>query len=257
MKLRTKIVLGFIALILITVLYIASFTLKTVVVAPCGYMNEAYVEKMIKENCPFNNVLMLQLWNRFDKLPKDDCVRGYKIQRDGKHSVIVTVDEEIIAAGTLVDGEYVYFDTEGTVLTNVTGKITGVTIVEGLEFSNWKTGDKLTLDDPGKINKISNIKQYSEKYGIKVDRIVFDKGGNIVIYIDNLTIELGQGEYLAAQFMNLPAIIAKLNGHGGVLYMKDFTNDNNTVTFMINEDEIAPELLKPEENNTENEANDI
>jgi cell division protein FtsQ len=51
---------------------------------------------------------------------------------------------------------------------------------------------------------------------------------------DDITIELGEGEYLAIQMMNLGSILDGLEGMSGTLYMKDFDSDKATASFSKN-----------------------
>ena len=74
----------------------------------------------------------------------------------------------------------------------------------------------------------------------KGDYVYFDKDGKftaeneIVLQHGGITIELGEGEYLAVQMMNLGNILKNLEGMSGTLYMKDFDSENATASFSKN-----------------------
>ena len=50
-------------------------------------------------------------------------------------------------------------------------------------------------------------------------------------FVEKITIELGSGENLEIQMMNLGSILEGLKGLEGTLYMKDFDSDEATASF--------------------------
>ena len=70
-----------------------------------------------------------------------------------------------------------------------------------------------------------------EKYNLEIDSIKFTAENEIVLQHGGITIELGEGEYLAVQMMNLGNILKNLEGMSGTLYMKDFDSENATASF--------------------------
>ena len=78
------------------------------------------------------------------------------------------------------------------------------------------------------------ITQLVEKYDLEIDGIKFTAENEIVLQHGGITIELGEGEYLAVQMMNLGNILKNLEGMSGTLYMKDFDSENATASFSKN-----------------------
>ena len=59
----------------------------------------------------------------------------------------------------------------------------------------------------------------------------FTQENEIILFHDDIDIELGDGSNLNIQMMNLNSILQNLEGMSGVLYMKDFKDDTSTATF--------------------------
>jgi len=126
---------------------------------------------------------------------------------------------------------YVYFDKDGIILDVSSDIIQGVPCIKGLKFDSWEIGKKLPIDDTGKFQSILSITQLIDKYELDIDGIKFTAENEIILLHDKITIELGNGEYLEIQMMNLGSILAQLEGKEGTLYMKDFNSENATASF--------------------------
>ena len=129
-----------------------------------------------------------------------------------------------------MDG-YVFFDKDGVILEVSSQVIEGVPCIKGLNFSSWEIGEKLPIEDSSKFQMILSITQLIEKYELDIDSIRFTTENEIILLHEKITIELGDGEYLAIQMMNLGSILEGLEGLEGTLYMKDFDSDNATASF--------------------------
>lgn len=151
-----------------------------------------------------------------------------------KNTVTVTVYEKSIAGCVLYKGDYVYFDKDGIVLDSSKRRVGSAPLIKGLTFTEWSIGKKLPSDDDKKFQTILTITQLVEKYDLEIDGIKFTAENEIVLQHGGITIELGEGEYLAVQMMNLGNILKNLEGMSGTLYMKDFDSENATASFSKN-----------------------
>ena len=92
-------------------------------------------------------------------------------------------------------------------------------------------GKKLPIDNEAKFKSILTITQLIEKYALDIDGIRFTAENEIILVHDDIIIELGKGDNLAIQMMNLGSILKNLEGMEGTLYMKDFDSDESTASF--------------------------
>ena len=113
---------------------------------------------------------------------------------------------------------YIYFDKDGIVLETSKDRFDGVPYIKGLTVQK-------------KFDMILNITQLVEKYDLDIQGIEFKADGEVVLRHDNIEIEVGDGSNLAIQMMNLGNILKEVEGKSGVLYMKEYSNDNPTASF--------------------------
>lgn len=228
------IVLFLLILIAGTVFYLSTFTVEQVDVTGCEIVDTQTVTDAIKAQAPLDNTLLLCLVTKFKKLDEIPFVSKMEVEMTGRKSVSVTVYEKSIAGCVLCVGNYVYFDKDGIVLDSSKTRVGNVPLIKGLTIDEWNIGKKLSSNDDKKFQTILTITQLVEKYDLEIDGIKFTAENEIVLQHGGITIELGEGEYLAVQMMNLGNILKNLEGMSGTLYMKDFDSENATASFSKN-----------------------
>ena len=214
-----------------TVFYLSTFTVEQVDVNGCEIVNTQTVTDAVKAQAPLDNTLLLCLKTKFKKLDEIPFVSKMDVEMTGRKSIAVTVYEKSIAGCVLYKGDYVYFDKDGIVLDSSKRRVGSAPLIKGLTFTEWSIGKKLPSDDDKKFQTILTITQLVEKYDLEIDGIKFTAENEIVLQHGGITIELGEGEYLAVQMMNLGNILKNLEGMSGTLYMKDFDSENATASF--------------------------
>ena len=228
-----KIVITIVILLLLLsgALYINSFKLKDIQVSGCVNVKKEDVVRAIEEKSMSGNTLMLYISNKISPIEDIPFVAKIEIEFISKNEISVMVYEKSLAGCVEYMDDYVYFDKDGIVLDVSSEMITGVPCINGLEFSSWEIDQKLPINDTGKFQLILSITQLIDKYELDIDEIRFTAENEIILIHDKITIELGDGEYLAIQMMNLDSILKGLEGREGTLYMKDFNSENATATF--------------------------
>lgn len=228
------IVLFILVVILGTLAYLSTWTVDKVQVEGCEIVNTQSVSDAMKEEAPLDNTLLLYIKSKMNKLKDLSFVSKMDLELTDKNTVTVTVYEKSIAGCVLYKGDYVYFDKDGIVLDSSKRRVGSAPLIKGLTFTEWSIGKKLPSDDDKKFQTILTITQLVEKYDLEIDGIKFTAENEIVLQHGGITIELGEGEYLAVQMMNLGNILKNLEGMSGTLYMKDFDLENATASFSKN-----------------------
>ena len=90
---------------------------------------------------------------------------------------------------------------------------------------------RYSFDSVKVVLSISEYDKAVEKYDLDIQGIEFKADGEVVLRHDNIEIEVGDGSNLAIQMMNLGNILKEVEGKSGVLYMKEYSNDNPTASF--------------------------
>lgn len=237
------IVLFILVVILGTLAYLSTWTVDKVQVEGCEIVNTQSVSDAMKEEAPLDNTLLLYIKSKMNKLKDLSFVSKMDLELTDKNTVTVTVYEKSIAGCVLYKGDYVYFDKDGIVLDSSKRRVGSAPLIKGLTFTEWSIGKKLPSDDDKKFQTILTITQLVEKYDLEIDGIKFTAENEIVLQHGGITIELGEGEYLAVQMMNLGNILKNLEGMSGTLYMKDFDSENATASFRQKLSEFYVNLL--------------
>ncbi len=229
---KKKIILLSIFLVLLGgLLYVQTFDLKVINVEGNEACSAEMVEAAIRDYAPLNNTLLLWLKMKLNPVEGIPFVSKVDVDIDNKNGITVTVYEKALAGCVEYMNGYVFFDKDGIILDAGDETVPGVPCIKGLTFSGWEMGEQLPITDRTKFNSILSITQLVEKYGLDIDGIRFTPEDEIILTHDKIDIQLGAGDNLPIQMMNLSAILEGLGDRTGVLYMKDFTAENQTASF--------------------------
>ena len=225
------ILLGILIVLAGGLLYLSTFDLKEIQVSGCETVDEQTIIDAIEANGFADNTVLLYIANKVKPIEGIPFVGELEIEIISKNTVSVTVYEKSMAGCVEYMDGYVYFDKDGIILESSSEMIEGVPCIKGLEFSQWEIGQRLPIADDGKFQSILSITQLIDKYELSIDGIKFTAENEIILVHEGITIELGEGEYLPIQMMNLGSILEGLEGMEGTLYMKDFDSDDATASF--------------------------
>ena len=203
---RTKVpIIPIIILVILLggILYLSTYTLKTIEINGCEMSSEDEVREYIESKALMDNTLLLYLNNRFGSSESIPFVTKMDISFEGKHKVKVDVYEKSVAGCIEYMECYVFFDKDGIVMETDKERREGVPYIKGLSVKSWELGQKLPIENKKKFDMILNITQLLEKYELEIQGIRFTADGEIVLTHDNIEIELGDGSNVAVQLMNL------------------------------------------------------
>lgn len=212
-------------------LYVSTYNLKNIEINGCALSSEEQIRTVIKRDATMNNTILLYLKNKMGKLEEIPFVAKVDIEFVDKNSIKVDVYEKSVAGCIEYMESYIYFDKDGIVLETSKDRFDKVPYIKGLTVQSWQIGEKLPVDNKKKFDMILNITQLVEKYDLDIQGIEFKADGEVVLRHDNIEIEVGDGSNLAIQMMNLGNILKEVEGKSGVLYMKEYSNDNPTASF--------------------------
>ncbi len=215
------------------VFYLSTFKLKEIEVVGCDMASADQVKKDYESRMKTDNTLEMMVRSKFDNDCNVPFVAKTDIEYVNKNKVRIQVYEKSVAGCIQYMENYVYFDKDGIVLETSPEKFENVPYIKGLKVKSWEYGEELPLEDKKKFNLILNITQLIYKYGLVIDGIQFTQEDEIILHYNNIEVMLGDGSNLAVQMMNLGSILDGLDGKKGVLYMKEFSEDNSTASFKV------------------------
>ncbi|HBZ02591.1 MAG TPA: hypothetical protein DEO83_02095 [Lachnospiraceae bacterium] len=231
---KKLIVPGIILLIILSaLLYASTFSIKKIIVNGCVLSSEEDVKASIEDNLIMDNTIVLYLQNKFDPIENIPFVTKLSFDYVDKNTVSVEVYEKSVAGCIEYMESFVYFDREGVVLETSKDRYANVPYIKGITVKSWELGEELPIENKKRFDSILTITQLIDKYSIDIEGIEFTLDGEIVLRHDNIEIELGEGDNLPIQLMNLSSILEELKGKSGVLYMKEFDSENSTASFKV------------------------
>ena len=224
-----------IALLLIGggVFYLSTFKLKEIEVVGCDMADADQVKKDYEARLKMGNTLEMMVRSKFDNECNVPFVAKTGVEYVDKNKVRIQVYEKSVAGCIQYMENYIYFDKDGIVLETSPERFENVPYIKGLKVKSWEYGEELPLEDKKKFNLILNITQLIYKYGLVIDGIQFTQEDEIILHYNNIEVLLGDGSNLAVQMMNLGSILEGIDGKKGVLYMKEFSEDNSTASFKV------------------------
>lgn len=230
---------GLIAKITILVLAIAlvllftSFHIESIEVTGNKHYSKEQIRDYVLSNGYIDNTILLMLKNKFHS-PKDiPFIAKLDIEYVNPHKVNVTVYEKAMAGCVEYMNQYVYFDQDGYVLEISLTKLEDTPCITGMSFSSMELHKKLPIEDKKRFKLILKLTQLIGKYHLTIDAIRFTSEGEVVLYYEDIRVELGDGSKIEEQLVDLKQMLEGLKGKKGTLNLKDFDPADKKASFKL------------------------
>ncbi len=230
---RTGAVVGGIALVLIIGLVILfnCFKIDTIEVTGNKHYTKEQIKDYVLSEGYINNTILLMMKNKIRPIEDIPFVAKIDIEYVSAHKITVTVYEKALAGCVEYMNEYVYFDQDGYVLEISPTKIEDAPCITGMSFDSMELHEKLPIRDKERFKLILKMTQLINKYDLTIDSIQFTSEGEIVMKYQSIRIELGTGDDLEHQLLDLGEMLKGLEGKKGTLDLKDFDAATGTASF--------------------------
>ena len=149
----------------------------------------------------------------------------------GPGSVQITVGEKKIVGGVVCKDEYIYFDDTGLILEKTSSPKDGIPVISGITMEDPQLYQKLPVANAALLRTMLNVSQLVVRSGLIADGIEFDENMNMTVSVGDISIELGQDEYLEEKVSNLATIYPQIAGHHGTLKMSSYTGRSEEIPF--------------------------
>lgn len=216
---------------ILTYIAIEGFTIKQVEVDG----NALYSDKQIKDsvlNDEYSwNALYVTLKYRLFPVKEMPFIDEMEIELLSMHKIRINVYEKAIIGYFEANNQNVYFDKEGFVVEISKRLIEDAPRVEGLQCQKVVVYEKLNLDDNTALPLLLTFSQQLQKYDLSPDTIEFRSGHTLSAGFGELTIQLGDSDYLVEKVMRLNAIMPSLFGKSGTLHLENWTPLTKDVVF--------------------------
>ena len=217
-------------LILAVALVLRFCRVKAVIVEGNIHYSDDQIAAMVMDGYLGDNTIYLYLKYRDKEIKDVPFIETMSVSIDSRDTIRITVFEKSLAGYVEYMDRYIYFDRTGTVVESSQVLTSGIPLVTGLSFDHCVLYEPLPVEDPGMFEKVLDISQLMEKYGMQADRIHFALDGSLVLFFGDVEVYIGDDEFIDEKVMVLPDIIRKLGDQKGVIDLSDYTG-GDTITF--------------------------
>lgn len=234
-----RVILKILAVIVIVAavafLYIRTcYKLKNIDVTGTDHYTDAEMVEIVTGGKDYGNTLLFLFENQINPPENVTFIDKIDVEYVDRNSVSITVYEKAMAGCIEVDGQYAYFDGDGTVLEISDEKLDDVPCIEGLTSDNVQQGEKLSVGDESFFQEILTMTQLIYKNNIDIDKISCDDGQNLILHRGGIKIKLGSADNIEEKFRNLDNILDRLDGLKGTLDMSNYTEASGNAVFKEN-----------------------
>lgn len=239
-------VLGIAAAVLLGVFRIQSIDIKG---------NERYASEQIRDDLIYDfmtrNTLYFS-WKYRTKGPAEDAPYLSSVQATMLSPTAIRLDvtENQLVGRLQYEDSNVYYDNTGVVQEISDTLYAGIPLVTGVEIEEPQIYQRLTMENTSTLRTMLNITQLLIQSNLIPDSVSFDSSGNMTLRLGNVTVKLGQDEYLEEKIANLVTIYPQIEGQDGTLNMEGFTGKNEAITFKTADPEPVPAEGESEADNT-------
>lgn len=237
----------------VLILFFAVFLLfqtRKIEVTGNQYCQDETLVKWVQEDkYAFHSIYIWWKYNYGD-VKKPAAIESVKVSVKNPWTVVLKVKEKEFLGYFDYQGEFLYFDQNGTAALKTAEVIPGAPFIEGLNLDaeKVKMNQKLPVEDEDIFERIVEVTRLSNKYELSSDRLTCSEGAvNLIFGV--VTVQLGKGNY-EMKIAQISPILAKLNeqfaGQAGVLHLENYETAGASVRFV-------PEKATETEERTEDE----
>ena len=193
------------------------------------YTTEEEIREEIKSD-PYTMNSLYTFWKyKSGGFTFPSIVESAKLQIKAPWAILVTIDEKDIVGCVLLNGQYVYFSDDQTVITKETEMIEGIPVVEGLKINRVAEREPLEIENEKVFKYITNISNEIKQNNLQPDSIVWEDE-SMNLYFGDIRVQLGKSNY-NEKLVQIPPILEKLEGQKGILHLEHYSDVSTNISF--------------------------
>ena len=110
-----------------------------------------------------------------------------------------------------------------------------IMVYEGLDFKQVVLYEPLPVDS-SVFQNILSLSNLLKKYSINADKMLYESDLDVVLYLGNVRVRLGNASNLEEKINCLSGMQSGLQGLSGVLYLDSYDPDGSNTTFVFKKD---------------------
>lgn len=158
-------------------------------------------------------------------------VQDYDVSVAWPNKLEIKVYEKSVIGYIRYMGYNLYFDKDGIVVDSSKEILEGVPEVTGLDYTNVVLHTQLDVDNEKIFAVLLELVQLCGKYEIPIDKVFFDKSGNVTLYMGEIRIMLGDSGTITEKIYEVSQMMSQMQGLSGTLHMENFSEDTSSIIF--------------------------
>ncbi len=158
-------------------------------------------------------------------------VQDYDVSVAWPNKLEIKVYEKSVIGYIRYMGYNLYFDKDGIVVDSSKDVLEGVPEVTGLDYTNVVLHTQLDVDNEKIFAVLLELVQLCGKYEIPIDKVFFDKSGNVTLYMGEIRIMLGDSGTITEKIYEVSQMMSQMQGLSGTLHMENFSEDTSSIIF--------------------------
>ena len=234
---------------IVSLLLMASAVTAMVVVTTCEVKsveirgNTRYSDEEVKE------MVLTGPLSRYSLLAPALCTKenvrnvyyvdGWTVTRTAKDSLVITLKEKTPVGCISYLDNYVYFDKNGCFVDASPVHDERIPYFDGIKVTQVIENEKLPIRGSAVLDTAVCLAAEFQKEDRFPDHAEFDARGGVSLSYDDITVSLGQNEYMEDKMARALAILPQLEGMKGVLHLEGISEKTKNVTFEPSSDSPA------------------
>lgn len=210
------------ALLFAVIAGVCSIKIREITVTGNEKYTEEQVVALVFPDDVSRSTVLCCLRERFGKHGKIPFVEDYKLVFKGLNRVEIIVYEKSVVGYVSYMSSYMYFDKDGIIVESANRKLPGIPWITGMKFGHIVLYQKLPVESERIFEEILNLTQVLSIYGLKVDKIQYNRLEEATLYLGDIEVILGSNDGLNGKIAELGDIIPKLEGRSGTLYLDNY-----------------------------------
>ena len=193
------------------------------------YTSEEIAERVISDDSLLrhNSVFLTALYMS-PFAPEIPFEEDIKVSLESYDAIRITVKDMDIGGFIPYTGRNLYFSPDGVIKEITPLVLKNATFVTGISVTEAEKGKKMTADNDNSLAMVLSALQTLKKYDLKADCVALTKIGNIVIYFDQIKVQLGKTDF-ELKISKIAQIYPYLEGRSGTINLTNYTSADENI----------------------------
>ncbi len=214
-KISLRIFMGIcvISLIIVGFMLCPYFYIKTINITGNGIVSKDFILKTAGLDIGTTNLYAFNSISAKNELFKNPYIKNVEFTRHFPDTLDIAITERKPCGYIPYTNTFLFIDDEGRVLDSNSSYTQPLPVVYGLDFNTFTLGEKLTVNQPEKLDIVVKLSKLMNTYQIieNVVKVDVSKTDNIHLKVNNIDVVLGEFTDVNWKIGALSEIIKKLS----------------------------------------------